>query len=361
MNPLASVSGITIDANGQIIIAGDTGFKGYLRIAPKDSFPIYRRCSFSSWHAGTKYISNFFYRCRWTFKRYRLHKSSSTEFYSINLNKHYLIGSDIDFGVAGNSTISGTFNGGLYGDYNSESDVYANLLNLKNPLFTINNGNIECLNIECDVAEYEGTFGSVTIENRGMISNITISGDIVSSNNVGGIAYTNFGNIKNSFINCSISANITGGVAYSNNGLIEGTIVNSDISANALGGISYINNIQGVISDSAVWFIRANQFSCLNDTGKLGVVVAENYGDITLCYANSYNTGTNPLSTLTNYSAGFVAFNDGDIEECFSNISSNTSVYGFVYETLVISLTASARQNFAYYNTSTISQLLFKI
>ena len=286
----------------------------------------------------------------------------------------------------GNSYVNGTFTGtftGLFGG------VINTISGLTKPLFDVISGDVSDLNLASGTGE-SGVIGNGALANileaGGTIDNVSFTGDVTGTADVGGLVGYSSGDISNSSatgvvtgignnvgglvgltngtIDNSYAAGEVDGGAYAVGGLVgysAGAITNSSATVAVEGNI----NVGGLVGESSLtstidYSIAAGTVTGTNNVGGLagysdgainysaatggvigsgeyiGGLVGESYGTITNSYATGNVNDPGEVSGLVGYEVGgLVGYLGGTLDNTYAtgNVVGKNSVGGLVGET----------------------------
>jgi hypothetical protein len=239
-----------------------------------------------------------------------------------NLNKHFVLGADIDMSVSIYSagwTPIGTFSGSLKGQGHTISGLTIIGNSTNTGLFSTltSQGVIKDLNLmDSNVSNpsYSIT-GGVVARNEGMISNVkVINSTIVGGAFTASIAGSNTGTITDSqVIGGSVNGGQTvGGLMGQNSGVFENSrVVDTFVTgASDAGGVVGSNQGAGVINRVSY----VSSLDSLSSGAGLGGLVGSNHGTITHSYSESLVGKTANGTTV----GGLVSYNNGIIEDSYA-------------------------------------------
>ncbi len=281
---------------------------------------------------------------------------SEEDFLNMSSGGDYILAKDLNFDVYTPIDVKlNSFDGnghkitinsfGLFEEANISAglfkQVYENMvvMNLNVEYKIMRSTPYDLCNNSANVDYVDASFGGITANNSGVITNCKTLGEIYLcasvveqaieddeiSFNIAGLVCKNLGTgrITNSVSELQITAKANiAGVVCSNSGKIASTYFNAN---NGKGRIyAYNNNV------TVPYLIQVAGFALNNETD----------GEISMCYVESgthVRNGSNIGNiSAKDYSSGFVYTNSGSIVDCYADIeligeSSNNDIAGFVY------------------------------
>jgi|GEM_PF-2083929 len=242
-----------------------------------------------------------------------------------DLTAHYVLMNDIDADITsewnggkGFTPIGYEFTGSLDGQGYSIMNLYSHGVSAFTGLFqkicegaVVSNLNMVNMSMASPLDDFQT--GGIASDNYGLISNITVSGQITATHTVGAITGQNFGEILNCQSSCQVgdgSVSIgAGGIAYNNRGLIQGCSFSDTLkSIGGSGGVAAVNRETGSI-------ISCYSNGTIDGDNGTGGLLGANQGVVRNCYATGSVCET--YETILNH-GGFVGFNEGEITDCYS-------------------------------------------
>ena len=267
-----------------------------------------------------------------------------------HLSDHFIVMDDIDLtGIALNligdssNRFEGVFDGGGHSisnmTINAATGNYIGLF-----AWIGSNGEVKELSLEdVDVTGSERT-GAVAGRNFGLISSVTVSGDVESNNwRVGGVVGENNGVLEEvAFVSGSVesTASMVGGVAGRSSGTIinsysESALVTGDERIGGLVGhnvdeikdswssatVSGNNALGGLVGyDAGGAVTESHATGDVSGSNAVGGLIGVSEGTIALSWASGNATATDL------FAAGLVADNHGTVTECYATGSSTALV-----------------------------------
>lgn len=324
--------GVKIDANGKITVPAGVGGNGKVLIYPSSNY-------FAS-SSGMKEGSNPFVEINISIANgeseetaIRIDSQDKINYFKKAPTKHYLLTGN--FAVS--ETMNVEFTGGIYGLYNGKNST----LNVTATLFAKFAGIIKNVDFIGKINANLDNLGIIAYENYGNIENVNVSDFEITNKKenafVGVLVGKNYGTITGGEIVASLSGFNVGGVAGVN-GKIEtedektykGTISNMLFAGNILasgnaGGIAAENS--GEITNCKIekWSDNTSAFISAKTgaNGYFGAIAGVSYGEISQTYAYSYNDKLYDITATENVTVGGLVgrIGGGKVSECMTNFS----------------------------------------
>lgn len=324
--------GVKIDANGKITVPAGVGGNGKVLIYPSSNY-------FAS-SSGMKEGSNPFVEINISIANgeseetaIRIDSQDKINYLKKAPTKHYLLTGN--FAVS--ETMNVEFTGGIYGFHNGKNST----LNVTATLFAKFAGIIKNVDFIGKINANLDNLGIIAYENYGNIENVNVSDFEITNKKenafVGVLVGKNYGTITGGEIVASLSGFNVGGVAGVN-GKIEtedektykGTISNMLFAGNILasgnaGGIAAENS--GEITNCKIekWSDNTSAFISAKTgaNGYFGAIAGVSYGEISQTYAYSYNDKLYDITATENVTVGGLVgrIGGGKVSECMTNFS----------------------------------------